>query len=465
MSFLTALFAFIVTIGILVAIHEYGHFWVARKLGVKVLRYSVGFGKPLYTYVSKDEDKVEYVLAAIPFGGYVRMLDEREGDVPEDQRHRAFNRQSVWKRIAIVLAGPLANFIFAIFAYALMFMVGVEGLKPYVGDIDAGSPAAVAGFEKLDKIVSVNDEPASSLTDATLLLLDEYLDNPERIEVGVIKEDGNPAVRTLDVSGLKMLQNEGDYLEKVGIHPWLPYVPAVAEVLPDGVAEKAGFKAGDTFLAGNGRPFKSVKDFTRFVSDNAGKPITLTVERDTSKAKDKSDRQTLDITVTPELREIDGVKRGVIGVAVGRYIPEEMYAKIHTVVRYSPLTALHNGVRKTWQMSTMTLSMIGRLITGEASLKNVSGPVTIANYAGKSMVIGFSVFLGFLAIVSLSLGVMNLLPVPVLDGGHLLFYVIELIKGSPVSEAVEEIGMRIGVAMVGSLMVLAFYNDILRLLK
>ncbi len=469
MSILISLFAFIITIGILVAIHEYGHFWVARKLGVKVLRYSVGFGKPLFTHISKDEDKIEYVLAAIPVGGYVKMLDEREGEVPEDQLDRAFNRQPVWKRIAIVLAGPLANFLFAIFAYALMFMVGVEGLKPYVGEVDPNTPAAVAGFEHLDEITSVNGKKVSSLTDAALSLLDQYLSNPQKIDVGVIKQDGNPAVRTLDVSSLQMLKDEGDYLEKIGIQPWLPYKLIVAKVYPGSAAEKAGFKAGDTILAGNGKPFVNDKEFTEFVSSNAGNEITIRVERHQSAGEganaNEADAEMLDIAVTPKLGEVKGVKRGLIGIGVGRYIPEEIYAKLHTVVRYSPLTALNNGIKKTWQMSTMTLSMIGRLVTGEASLKNVSGPVTIANYAGKSMVIGFSVFLGFLAIVSLSLGVMNLLPVPVLDGGHLLFYIIELIKGSPVSEAVEEIGMRIGVAMIGCLMVLAFYNDILRLLK
>lgn len=462
MSFLISLFAFVITIGILVAIHEYGHFWVARKLGVKVLRYSVGFGKPIFTRTSKDADKVEYVLAAIPFGGYVKMLDEREGEVPEDQLHRAFNRQSVWKRIAIVLAGPLANFLFAILAYALMFMVGVDGLKPYVGEVAKGSPAEMAGFQFKDKITSINNEKVASLTDATLVLLDAYLSNPDAINVGVLKADGEPAKRVLDASGLSMLKDEGDYLEKVGIQPWLPYKPAIAKVFPGSVAEKAGFKTGDIVLAGNDKPFTSVKAFTDFVNNNAGKQITLRVQRQNDK---DAEPVKLDIQVVPQLREIEGVEKGAIGIGVGRYIPEDEYARIHTVVRYTPLTALYNGARKTWQMSTMTLSMIGRLVTGDASLKNVSGPVTIANYAGKSMVIGFSVFLGFLAIVSLSLGVMNLLPVPVLDGGHLLFYIIELIKGSPVSEAVEEVGMRIGIAMVGSLMVLAFYNDILRLIK
>ncbi len=459
MSFLIALFAFILTIGILVAIHEYGHFWVARKLGVKVLRFSVGFGKPLYTYISKDEDKVEYVLAAIPFGGYVKMLDEREGDVPEEQAHRAFNRQSVWTRIAIVLAGPMANFIFAIFAYAAMFMVGVNGWQPFIGDVVENTPAAQAGFEKMDKIVAVNGKQVDSLSDATIMLLDEYLSNPEKVSVDVVKENGSSAVRVMDMSQLKLLKDEGDYLEKAGLKPWLPYYPGIAKVMEGKAAEKAGFSAKDKIIAGNGVEFTSVGDFIDLVKNNVGNELTLTVSRG-----EKGNEQKLDIKVTPELYKDEHGERGVIGIQVGQYVPPEIYDKLHTVVRHGPIESLNQGVKKTWQMTTMTLTMIGRLVTGEASLKNISGPVTIANYAGKSMVIGFSVFLGFLAIVSLSLGVMNLLPVPVLDGGHLLFYIIEIIKGSPVSAAVEEMGMRIGVAMVGALMVLAFYNDILRLL-
>lgn len=455
MSIITSLFAFILTIGILVAIHEYGHFWVARKLGVKVLRYSVGFGKPLFTYISKDEDKVEYILAAIPFGGYVKMLDEREGEVPEDQRHRAFNTQSVWTRIAIVLAGPAANFIFAIIAYAAMFMVGVNGWQPYIGDVVDDTPAAQAGFEKMDKIVAVNGERVDSLSDAAILILDEYLSNPAEVSVKVEKENGTSAIRNMDMSSLKLLKDEGDYLEKAGLKPWLPYYPGIAMVMEGKPAALAGFKAKDRIIAGNGEVFTSVDSFIKLVNTNVGNELTLSILRD-----DKM----MELKVTPiQYKDKDG-DRGVIGIQVGRYVPKDVYEKLHTIVRYSPLEAFGQGAKKTWQMSTMTLSMIGKLVTGEASLKNVSGPVTIATYAGKSIVIGFSVFLGFLAIVSLSLGVMNLLPVPVLDGGHLLFYIIELIKGSPVSAAFEEMGMRIGVAMVGALMVLAFYNDILRLL-
>ncbi|MEE9351251.1 MAG: RIP metalloprotease RseP [Thiotrichaceae bacterium] len=463
MNFLIALGAFVITIGILVAIHEYGHFWVARKLGVKVLKFSVGFGKPLFTYTSKCEDKIEYILAAIPFGGYVKMLDEREGDdVPEELLHRAFNRQPVWKRILIVLAGPVANFIFAIFAYALTFMIGVEGVKPYVGDVVEKSPAAEAGFERMDIITGINGNTIETVRDARLMLLDEYLVNPAEIAFTVTKESGNSAIRKVDLSQVNLLKEEGDHLEQLGVKAWRPYLPAVHQVLEGKAAEKAGFKAGDKLLSGNGKPFNSLKEFSAFVSDKADKEITIRVQRGEADNPEKTHE--LNIDVTPELFEEEGKQRGLIGVSVGGYLSNEVYDKLHVVVNYSPFEALKRGTVETWNMSIMSLKVMGRLVTGQASLKHISGPVTIATYAGETIRHGVVVFLGFLAIISLSLGVMNLLPIPVLDGGHLLFYIVELIKGSPVSETVQEYGMRLGVVMVGAFMMLAFYNDILRLI-
>ncbi len=456
MSFLIALGAFIITIGILVAIHEYGHFWVARKLGVKVLRYSVGFGKPLYTYISKDEDKIEYVLAAIPFGGYVKMLDEREGDVPEELKHRAFNLQPVWKRIAIVLAGPMANFIFAIFAYALTFIIGVEGMRPYVGEVVENSPAAEAGFESMDIITGINGNSVETIRDTRLLLLDEYLANPDQIDFSVTKESGNAAVLKLDLSQINLLKKEGDHLKFVGIKAWRPYLPYVHQVLPGKPAEKAGFKADDKLISVDGKTFTSPKDFSTYVGQNMDKDLVIRVKR--------NDNELITLHVTPELIEDKGKQKGIIGVAMGGYLSDEVYDKLHIVVNYSPFEALKRGTAETWNMSIMSLKVMGRLVTGQASLKHISGPVTIATYAGETIRHGLVVFLGFLAIISLSLGVMNLLPIPVLDGGHLLFYIIEFIKGSPVSEAIQEFGMRIGVAMIGAFMVLAFYNDILRLI-
>lgn len=451
-----ALFAFIITIGVLVAVHEYGHFWVARKLGVKVLRYSIGFGKPIWTHISKKDDKVEYVLGMIPAGGYVKMLDEREGEVAEEEKHRAFNNQVLWRRFAIVLAGPVANFLFAILVYCAMYLVGVESLNPYVGEVTKESPAAKAGFEFQDKIVAINGNQARSLSDTTLLLLDEYLDNPADISVEVLTKEGASAVRKMDLSGLDMLKDEGNYLEKTGIHPWFPYLPAVHEAMPNRAAAIAGLKAKDKLLGADDISFASVDHFMTYVAAKPGKEINFHIERD---------QKLLDIAITPESVEQKGKIVGVIGIRMAGYISEDGRDKLRTVISYPPVEAFKHGAQTTWLMSTMTFKVIGRLITGEASVKNVSGPITIANYAGKSMEISLAAFLGFIAIVSVSLGVMNLLPVPMLDGGHLLYYIIEFFKGSPVSEPVQEIGMRVGIAMVGSLMVLAFYNDILRLMN
>jgi len=455
MDFIIALIAFIITIGILVAVHEYGHFWVARKLGVKVLRYSIGFGKPLWQHTSAKGDKTEYVLAAIPIGGYVKMLDEREGDVDESEVHRAFNRQTLWKRFAIVLAGPMANFLFAIIAYSAMYMVGIDSLNPYVGEVIKETPAEKAGFQYQDKITAINGEPARSLSDTTLLLLDEYLDNPSDINVAVTTKEGEQVVRHLDLSGLNMLQEEGDYLEKTGLQPWLPFLPGIGEVLPDRPAALAGLKARDKILGADDTDFTSVKRFVDYVAQRPNEAIVFHIKRD---------EQLLDITVTPEANTDKGKTTGIIGVRVGHYISPEDSEKLRGVVSYPFFAALQHGAQSTWRMTSMTFKVIGRLVTGEASVKNVSGPITIANYAGKSMAISLATFMGFIAIVSVSLGVMNLLPVPMLDGGHLFYYLIEFVKGSPVSEFAQEIGMRIGIAMVGSLMLLAFYNDIMRLM-
>jgi regulator of sigma E protease len=459
MTILISILAFIVTIGILVTIHEYGHFWVARKLGVKILRFSVGFGKPLWKYVSNDKDKTEYVLAAIPFGGFVRMLDEREGEVEEYEKHRAFNRQKVWKRFAIVLAGPLFNFIFAIFAYFLMYMVGVEAIQPYVGKVIENSPAAEAGFQHKDKITAINGKPVPSLTEATLLLLDEYLKDPKHMSVSVTTAEGKSRVRQLDLSGVRLLKDEKDYLEKVGFTPWFPYKPAVGKLMEGKPAALAGFKVGDILLEVNGNKLETIEDFVSYVNAQAGNELSVLVERENKNGNSKK----LTLTVTPELGKYKGKPVGQIGIAVGRKVSDEDIIKLRTMVSYPVARSLQQGAKKTWQMSTMTLKVMGRLVTGDASLKNISGPITIANYAGKSALLGISAFLGFLAIVSVSLGVLNLLPIPMLDGGHLFYYIIEIIKGSPVSDGVQEIGLRIGLTLVGSLMIMAFYFDIMRL--
>lgn len=456
MNILITIVAFFATIGLLVAVHEFGHYWVARKLGVKVLRFSIGFGKVIWNKKGKDEDQVEYALSMIPLGGYVKMLDEREGEVDPSERHRAFNVQPVWKRFLIVLAGPVFNFIFAIFAFAATYMYGIDSVRPYLAAPTQNTPAAISGVIAGDKVTHVNDQPIESMSQMRLTLLNEYL-NDTTINLQVIDADGDRATRSLDLSQVALLKDEGDYFGKVGLNPERPKgIPFIREVMAGSEAERAGIKAGDKITVINGNAVESVGQFSQFINAHAGQEVQLGVQRD---------EQFLEIIATPQASEREGKTIGLIGVGLGGVISEASREKLFFSRHASVFEALKLGVIETYDMSLMTLRVMGRLITGEASVKNISGPITIADYAGKSAVIGFSVFMSFLAIISLSLGVLNLLPVPMLDGGHLMYYIIEIVKGSPVSEKFEAMGMRVGMAMVGVLMVLAIYNDITRLVS
>jgi regulator of sigma E protease len=382
------------------------------------------------------------------------MLDEREGDVPPEEIHRAFNRQPVWKRFLVVLAGPMFNFIFAIAAFAATYVIGIDSVRPYVGSVVVGTPAAQAGFEEKDKIIAINDTAVVSMSEVRLSLLNHYLENP-RLNVKVQTNDNQEVIRQLDLSSLALLADEKDYFSKTGMNFWRPpHNTQIMQVLPESAAAKAGLKKGDTILSYDGINTESITNLTNYVHQHANQQIQLQIKR-------QDEIKTL--SITPQAKEIEGKTIGLMGVHLARVFSDKDKKDLLFVYHTSVGDALVQGAIQTWDMSIMTLKVMGKLIVGEASIKNISGPVTIANYAGVSASIGFTVYLGFLAIISLSLGVLNLLPIPMLDGGHLFYYMIEIVKGSPVSEKVEAIGAQVGMVLVGMLMMLAIYNDIMRL--
>lgn len=452
-DFLFSALAFVVALGALITIHEYGHFWVARKAGVKVLRFSIGFGKPLFSRTS-ETDNTEFVVAAIPLGGYVKMLDEREGPVAASEKHRAFNNQSVWARIAIVAAGPIANFLLAIAAYWLMFMIGISGVVPLIGGVDENSAAARAGFQAEDQITAIEDRETQTWNQVRLTLLDKSLESSGLLEVTVKDIDGNTRLRTLEVDSASLLQGKGDVIGDLGLQHWWPDVdPVIGGVSEGGAAEAAGLQAEDRILQADGEDVLSWRDWVEVVRKSPGKPIELLIERE---------GQRLSLPVTPGVREQGAASVGFIGAWETQ--SRQLFDRIRTVVQHSPIDAVGAAITRTWDMTVLTVQMLWKLVVGQASIENISGPITIAQFAGQSASVGIDHYLGFLALISISLGVLNLLPIPMLDGGHLMYFFIEIFTRKPVSEKTQLFGQQIGMVLLAGLMSIAFYNDILRLI-
>ena len=452
MSLLVTIVAFAFALGALIVVHEFGHFLVARWCNVKVLRFSVGFGRVLKSRRS-GPDQTEWALSAFPLGGYVKMLDEREGPVEPQELHRAFNRQPVHRRFAIVAAGPLANFLLAIVLYWVVFMHGVPGLRPVIGAVAPGSPAAEAQFAPGDTIVAVGQQPVSNWQDARWILLKHAVER-STVRVEVHNERGDIHMRNLRMSDLKTEDLDSDFLRALGfVRLQLPLAPVIGRVVPGGAAERSGLQAGDEITAIDQVPVTRWDQVVSGVSASPDRELLLSIKRAS---------RTLEIAVTPEAASEKDGRIGRIGAAP--QIDPAAMQKHMVVVRYSPLESVAKALERTWDTSLFSLRMLGKMIVGEVSLKNLSGPITIADYAGQSAQIGWISYLLFLALISISLGVLNLLPIPLLDGGHLMYYMLEIAKGSPVSDRTMEIGQQVGMALLFMLMAFALYNDITRLI-
>jgi regulator of sigma E protease len=450
MSILYITLAAIVLLGPLIAIHEFGHFWVARRLGVKVLVYSIGFGPTLLKWNGKDG--VRYQLAAIPLGGYVKMADEREGDVEPHDLHRAFNRQSPRKRIAIVAAGPLINLAFAIVLFWLLFLPASEQLNTRIGYIKPQSVAAQTGLQQGDKIVAIDGKQTPTWESLNYALIERM---GESGVLAVTTEHANQQ-KTFQLPIQQFLKNNGETpFEQLGFYPYRPNIaPVIGELSPNEAAISQGLKVGDKIVKIDQQPVQQWVDVTDIIRQSPEKVLAVTVLR-----QDK----TVEIQLTPKAKkDAVGHEFGFIGAGakVQNYkIPTE-YTQ---TIQYSPLVALGKAVEKTWNLSKMTVDAIGKMFTGLIGLDNLSGPITIAKVAGQSADLGWQSFVSFMALMSVSLGVLNLLPIPVLDGGHLVYYFIEAIRGKPVSEQIQMIGLRIGMFMLATLMVFALFNDVMRL--
>jgi regulator of sigma E protease len=455
---MSTLFYFIITIGVLVSFHEFGHFWVARKAGVKVLRFSVGFGKVLWSY-RKAPETTEYVISAIPLGGYVKMVDEREGEVKSDDLPYAFNRQGLAARAAIVAAGPIFNLLLAVALFWIVLVAGEEGTRPIIGKIETGTLAAEAGLLEGDEFVAVNDKPTPTWSETINVLIGAAIDGDREIKLAIRDRQGREDIRWLQIADADVEDPEKLY-KRLGFSPWMPKLrPVIDKVLPEGAALAAGLKPGDLLISADGVPLADWQQWVEYVKSHPEQRIAVEIEREGRR---------LNLTVTPKGTPAPPASEGgtpklegKIGASV--MIPEDIKNSLKAEYSLGPLEAIPAAFSRTYDYSFSTLKMMGKMVIGQASVKNLSGPISIAQYAGESANVGFVNFLKFIALVSVSLGVLNLLPIPVLDGGHLLFFGIEAIKGEPISEKSQLFFQQIGIAILVTLMALGMVMDIQRL--
>ncbi len=442
---LIALIAFIVSIGILVTIHEFGHFWVAKKLGIKVLRFSIGFGKVLKSW---QWGETKYTICALPLGGFVKMLDENEGKVSPQEKHRAFNCQNVYKRIAVVIAGPAANFILAIILYSIIFMLGTQGIKPLIGTVQDNTIAQHSGLQAGDQLLSINNKEIVSVTEFYNIFLPAS--SEPTLALKVLSNTGNLQTLVLNLKGDFLANPQQGIEQYLGFKFALPtFEPIIDKVIPNKPAYLAGIQSGDRIIKANNKTIKTWQEFVTIIKQNANQTIELQIMRN-NKIKN--------LLLTPIKQN------GVAKAGVSLQVPENYLDEWQVITTKAPFDAFLAANIKVYQLSMLNLTIIKKMILGQTSVKQISGPISIANYAGKTAQISLSAFLSFLALVSIGLGLINLLPIPLLDGGHLLFYLIEILKGSPLSQTVQQLLIKLGLLVILSLTFIAVYNDLSRLL-